>query len=202
MKPRPVARTQHAKSEGVQPPKALGELPIGAVALTASQAAPLATLPSASAVNVHAQAVFEPPVAQSATEPELSATQQQTVQTSSSRQPRQSAGLSQSTGKRHQTDLPHHDDTSGLQPASPTVDVDLDNTGHLVQAEPVSLPPLLPPAPRAAQKDSAALMSMVSSGKRLHEAVSQLSRHPAQHKDRSNLIGDPLQKKPKLVPGQ
>lgn len=205
VKPRPAAHTQHAKSEAAQPHKAQGELPIGAVALSASQAAPLATLPSANAVNAHAQAEFKPSIAQNASAPQLSTAQQQTVETSSSSQPtdRQPADFHHTSAQRHQTVVPHSDDSSGLQSALPTVKRDQDNAGHSGKARTGTSPPPSPPAPQvAAHKDSVALMSMLSSGKRLHEAVCQESNDPAQHKDHTESTSDPMPKKPKLVPGQ
>lgn len=200
MKPRPAAHAQNAKSEAAKPPKAQGELPIGAVALSASQPVPLATLPSANAVNAHAQAAFEPSIAHNASEPRLSTAQQQTAQTSSNNQPidRQLSGCFQTSVQRHQTVMPHsNDDSSGLQSASPTINIDQDNAGHSEKAGTGTSPS--PPAPKAtAQKDSTALMSMLSSGKRLHEE----SNDPAQYKDHTESLSDPLPKKPKLVPSQ
>lgn len=206
VKPGPVVQPHHAISEAAQPPNSFGELPAGAVAMSAPQSVPLATLPSANAVNAHAQAALESLVTQKATEPQVSA-RKRTDQPNSSRQPRQSAVLAQVDAERRQTLMPHADDRGGLQPALPTIEVDLDNTGHLgtlvMKAEAVTLSPPLPSGPKAAaHRDSAALMSMLSSGKRSHEAISWEGNDLAQHKEQTESLHHPLPKKPKVVPGQ
>ena len=213
MKPRPSARTTHATygADALQPPKRLDDLPLGAVALGASQPAsqpPVTTLPSAHVMDAHARAArhaaLEAPVAQNATEPQLSATQQQTVQPNSSSKTMESAVLAQSpafSSERHQPVVPHQNNDSGLPPAAVDADLDNDGPGMPANAATSSQPS---PAPTAAvRKDSAVLMSMLSSGKRSHSVLSQQGNYFAELMDRTESLREPLRKKPKAVlPGQ
>lgn len=198
MKPSLGSKTSPAQSDAVLLPKALEELPLGAVALGASQPLPVTSFPSADAMDAHAQAACHaaPDALAECTapEPQPSATQQQADEPNSratmsvvlARPPASSLDAQQPL-------VPRPQDNSGLQ--SPA-DADLDNTVRVVLADAVASS--APPAPTAAaQNSSAVLMSMLSSGKRFHSAVTQESTATGQHKNQTEASHEPLPKKPK-----
>lgn len=199
MKPSPSAQSSPAQSGAVQLPKALEELPLGAVALGASQPLPVTNAPSADAMDAHAQAACHAALDTTpectAPEPQPSATQQQADEPNSG--PTMSVVLTQPSASSHDEQQPlvtRPHDNSGSQC---TADADLDNTVRVVLADAVASS--LPPAPAAAAQNSPpVLMSMLSTSKRLHSAVSQASTDPAQHKNQTEASHEPLPKKPKL----
>lgn len=201
VKPRSNSQTSSASASGAnQSSKTLDGLPVGAVALNASQPLPVITFPFADGMDAHTQAAchlpHEPPAAPSATETHLSATQQQPDE------PRchssGSAVLAQlpaSSSEVQQPLMPCLGVNGGLQPASGAVGADADNTGRTMPPDAVASSLL--PAPMSAAQNSSAV-SMLSSGKRLHDAVSQANNEAAQHKDQSEASHEALSKKPKL----
>ena len=200
VKPRPSSQTSPARSGIKQPPNTLDELPLGAVALTASQPLPVTTFPFADAMDAHSHAACHsapgPLAAPSAVEPQLSAAQQQSDEPSNV--PSMSAVLAQppaSSTEVQQPLVPRLHVNSGLQPASCTVDADLDNCNRSMPADTVASS-LLPAPPAAVPNCSA--VSMLSSGKRLHSAVSQENNDAAQRKDQTEVLHEALPKKPKL----
>ena len=180
---------------------------MGAVALNASQPLPVTTFPFAGAMDAHAmdahtqaacRSAPEPLTAPSAVEPQPSATRQQPDEPST--MPSMPAVLAQppaSSFELQQPLMPLLHVNSALQPASSTVDADLDNTNCSMPADAVAVS--LSPAPTAAVQNGPAV-SMLSSGKRLHSAISQESNDAAQLKDQTEASHEALSKKPK--PGQ
>lgn len=200
VKPRPNLQTTSARSGANQSPKTLDELPLGAVALNASQPLPVTTFPFADAMDAHIQAArhlaHEPLAAPSATETRLSATQQQPDEPSCNLSV--SAVLAQLPASRSELQQPlvsRLGVNGDLQPVLGTVDANADNTGRTMPPDAVAS--ALSPAPMSAAQNSSAV-SMLSSGKRLHDAVSQASNEAARHKDQTEASHEALSKKPKL----
>lgn len=196
VKPSPDSQTSPAQSGAVQLPKALDKLPPGAVALGASQPLPVTSFPSADAMDAHAQtachAASDALAECTAPEPQPSVTQQQADEPNG--RPSMSVVLAHPPASSHDDQQPPVHNNRGLQC---TGDADLDNTVHEVLADAVASS-VLPAPTAAAQNSSALLMSMLSTSKRLHSAVSLESTDPAQHKDQTEASHDPLPKKPKL----
>lgn len=151
-------------------------------------------------MNAHIQAAchpeHEPLAAPSATGAQLLATQQQLDEPSSNanlsavlvQPPASSSELQQPLAPRLAVD-------GGLQPALDTVEADPYNTGRTTPADAVASS-LLPALTTAAQDSSADFL--LSSGKRLHNAISLENNNTAQHKEQTEGSDEALPKKPKI----
>lgn len=202
VKPRPSTRSDHGAVDHVQPSQTSAKLPLGAVAVAASQAVPAATSPS---IDAHAQAALHPApesiAAQKAAARQSSVTQRQTLGLEDTGKHASPATASQQPACTHKAQplVSLRQDDSGTKPAQVRAADAAGDSQHQLQSAVASEPSQILDVSTAQQGHDVPALGW--SGKRLHDAMGQDVNDAVQAKDQVENVGsdEPPAKKLNLM---